>query len=225
MPELNLVDGLYTYSKPGLNCLEREWYHENVISNEGVLLEYQKLAEKVAESKDIPVTEVYQSLLDANDNTAKALEFFGAFFVEVQLIQTKEASRSRNAPSLMAEMIIRSRLKPSWINAKSAELLTIYGFSLKPNESDHLSDLPRSKWLADEQRAAALFELTTMLPSWQIRDLAKFVENELLEGADPTMVTPQPIEKTLGKHESDLSKQQKPPPVNVESSNKLTEVA
>lgn len=225
MPELNLVDGLYTYSRPGLNALEREWYHQHVLSQEGLLLKYQQLAEKVAASKGVDISQVYESLMQGKKDPSKALEFFGAHFVEVQLIEQEQAKSTRCSPDLMAEMILRSRLKPDWVSAHLADLTHEYGWILDQSEIKSLIGLPRSQWLSDEIRKRSCQELVGLLPSWQIRALKEFVENELLEGEKPEINLPPKLSEVLGKSEPGSSKLETRSHPSAENLNELTEHA
>ena len=206
MPELNLVDGLYQYSRPGLNALEREWYHSHVISQEGLLVKYQELAEKIAKGKGIEVAAVYEHLMGASDDVSKALEFFGGFFVEVQLIEEEQKRFGRCAVDRAAEMILRSRLKPDWIKTHLQDLAAEYELIISQDDLRAISSLPRSEWLDNSIRQKLVNQLT--LPSWQSRELKEFVENELLEGETPKLQMPAQLEETLGKPQGDLLQQE-----------------
>lgn len=200
MPEeLNLVDGLYKYSHPGLNALEREWYHTHVLTQEGLLESYQDLVDKVVVEKNTTVGAVYQALEAAQREPAKALSFFGRHFVDVQLIQQEQARFARCSPDRMAEMILRSRLKPDWVSANLQWLTNEYGWLLTQEQIKSLIGLPRTEWLSNAIREQSCRELVGVLPSWQIRALKDFVENELLEGADSTIVAPVELSESLGK--------------------------
>lgn len=203
---LNLVDGLYRYDQPGFNQLENEFYYQYVISNEGQLIEYQELAEKIAESKGIKVDQVYEKFLGASDNTADAVSFFGSFFVDVQLLRSKQLSSERNRPFLIAEMMLRSRLQPFWVSANLAELTEDYGTVFSPEELELVSRLHRADWLSDSIREKALKRLVSVLPKQQVRLLNEFAENELLEGAKPEIKLPAEMSEVLGKHASEGTK-------------------
>ena len=201
---LDLVDGLYTYDEPGFNQLEGEHYYQHVLSNEGQLLAYQELAEKVAKSKGIAIDKVYEKFLHANDNPSEALGFFGAYFVEVQLLQAKQLSSERNRPFAIAEMILRSRLKPTWLQANLVELTDEYGPLFTPDELGVINDLHRCEWLSDATRERALHKLVSILSKQQIRKLVAFAENELMEGTDPQSI-PTELSEVLGKPASESS--------------------
>ena len=206
MPELNLVDGLYQYSRPGLNALEREWYHSHVISQEGLLVKYQELAEKIAKGKGIEVSAVYEHLMGASSDVSKALEFFGGFFVEVQLIEEEQKRFGRCAVDRAAEMILRSRLKPDWIKTHLQDLAAEYELIISQDDLRAISSLPRSEWLDNSIRQKLISQLA--LPSWQSRELKEFVENELLEGETPKLQMSVEIAETLGKHQDDSLQQE-----------------
>lgn len=199
---LNLVNGLYTYEEPGFNQLENEYYYQHVLSNEGQLIEYQNLAEKIATAKGLTVEAIYDQILEAKNDQAKALDFFGAFFVEVQMLQVKQLADERNRPFVIAEMILRSRLRPDWIKANLQELEVAYGPLFIGDELSSIENLHRAEWLSNETRQKAISRLTSILSKQNIRALVAFAEHELMEGQTPDIKLPAELSEVLGKPQS-----------------------
>lgn len=200
---LNFLDGLFQYPRPGFNQLEREWYWDHVISNEGLLVGYQELAEKVAKDKEVSTAEALEIFLNAAKEPQKALAFLGGYFVELQKLELKQQSRARNADGLLSEMFLRSRLTPQWLVANSAAIDQEYGVKI---DAEYHKNLRRSEWLNDAERRKLIQEFCSLMPVYQIREIAKVATLEMNEGHEITLAKDAP----LGKPESGSPQQKEP---------------
>ncbi len=199
---LNFLEGLYQYSSPGFNGLEREWFATEVISNEWQIVKLQELAKRIAEAREQKVGEVYEILVKAQGADGdRLIATLGEFILDLQQIQVEGAQRQRTQNQRIASMFLCSRLKPEWMLANAQDLFDEYGVNI-PEHRDHLMGIPRARWMSDPIRKNIIDQICAMLSSSEIRIIVDAVELEMNEGQRFNSV-PTTAEELLGKQQKD----------------------
>lgn len=196
---LDFREGLHKYSRPGFNQLERDFYAEEVIGNEAMLVRYQELAEKVAASKGIDIEKVYDIFLKASQDAKSALEQLGGFMIELQEIMAEQNRQQRHQKIRLVEMLLRSRLRPDFLLGNTEELDQEFGVQIPEKERDYLLKLPRNRWLKDAIREDVIKQICWLLPSSIVNELYEAAQFEMFEGNVPEATDSESIDETLGK--------------------------